>query len=228
MTDIELTKLFKETHKKYFSSRFKKLYAEFYPYRSLRHTVEWNQFSIRVKISQHFHGAPLYILEILLLVLLAKVYHLKIDQKTRKIYKEYVDLLQKQLPPKKLRKLTHYNPQGKVFNLKKFYDELNQKYFQNKLVVKNIGWSKNNSYTRIGFYDEKRDLLVISKIFDSKKVPIEVLRYLVYHEMLHIKIPAVRINLRRVVHSKEFKLLEQGFPEFNRINKWIKSNLVKL
>jgi hypothetical protein len=224
----QLTDIFREIQAKHFPRKIKKISAEFYAYRSIKHTIQWNAFFIRVKISNHFIGAPVTIIEILAIILLAKVYRIKVPLGTRKIYHQYVEHLQKQIPAGKKRILQHYHPQGRCYNLKIIFNALNQKYFNNQLALENIGWSKKKSYRRLGFYNEERNLLVISRIFDSYKVPEEVITFLVYHEMLHIALPIKRLNGRRMIHAKKFKELEIQYPGYNWINQWIKMNLLKL
>ena len=64
----------------------KKIEATFYPYRSLRHTIEWNHKYIHFKISQYLSNAPENILQHLAIILLAKVYKLKPDKSVKDAY----------------------------------------------------------------------------------------------------------------------------------------------
>ncbi len=222
MTNTELKEIFSNIHLSYFSKNRKLINAEFYPYRSLRHTIEWNRKSVHVKVSKYFQEAPIEIIKILAIILLAKVYKFKVDKNIRQIYKKYVEELQTKLPKPKRRILQYYNPQGKYFSLAEVFDSLNDLYFSKELSIGNIGWSKNKSYSRLGFFDKDRDLLVISRIFDSKKVPLQIIEFLVFHEMLHIYLPSQMINGRRKIHTKKFRQLEQEFPEYKSIDQWIK------
>jgi predicted metal-dependent hydrolase len=228
MTNQTLTEIFRSTHRKYFSNRKRQVSAEFYPYRSLRHNIEWTTFHIRIKVSQYFRNAPVAVLEILALLLFAKLYRFNIDPELRKQYTAYANLLQKQLPSAKSRTLSHYSPRGAFYNLAPLFNRVNKQYFNGKLHVKHLGWSKQRSYRRLGFYDHKRDLLVISQIFDHAKVPEAVILYLLYHEMLHVLIPTVENKQRRKIHTTKFRQMEHDFPDYQRINQWIKKNLHKL
>ena len=96
------------------------------------------------------------------------------------------------------------------------------------LKVPTLGWSRNKSYWRLGFYDAERNLLVVSRIFDQSRVPEEILRYLVYHEMLHIFFPTERKNGRRIIHSPEFRETERRYPEYQEIQDWLKIYVRKL
>jgi predicted metal-dependent hydrolase len=179
-------------------------------------------------VSEYFIDAPLRIIKILAIILLAKVYKYKVDKEIKRDYQKYLKDLQKLIPGPTRRAPINYNHAGNHYNLKDIFDALNENYFSNQLQVKFKGWSKNKSYSRLGFYDKERDLLVISKIFDSPKVPQQVIEFLVYHEMLHILFPVKTKNGRRRIHSKELKKTEQKFPEYDKINQWINKNRYKL
>lgn len=227
MTDQELTQIFKDIQHRV--GRYKRrVEARFYPYRSLRHSIEWTPWRIQVKVGEHFRHAPLYILEYIAIILLAKVYKYTIETKVRRDYRAYNDKLAQTLPGRKPRATTGYLCRGRHFDLCEIFEKLNDSYFNNKLVKPVIGWSKNKSYTRLGFYDRERKLLVISKIFDSSAVPDEIVDYLMYHEMLHIHFPVQPKKGRRIVHSQLFKKEEKIFPKYDQIQHWIKINRFKL
>lgn len=224
----ELTRLFIDIQRKHFPGRLRQVKAEFYPFRTLKHTVEWTPVSIKVKISKQLSSAPQHILQNLALILLAKVFKFRIDAQIKNIYRSYI----KELPVKRTnissKPLMSYKSQGEVYNLKVIFCQLNQRYFDNQVKLPRIGWSKNHSYSRLGFYDPRRNLLVISRIFDSNKVPRIIIDYLMYHEMLHIVFPTKETNGRRNVHSKEFRSHERQYPEFKHIQQWLKKNIRKL
>lgn len=223
MTDQELQEIFENIYRQVGRSRIKKIEAKFYPYRSLKHTVEWNTWRIRAKVNHRFRNAPVRILEFVSLILIAKVYKLKVDKNVRVQYQEYVLTLAQTLPAPRHNRLDSYQSQGKIYDLSAIFTALNQVYFNNTITMPVLGWSKKNSYRRLGFYDAERNLLVISRIFDNKKIPEEVVRYLVYHEMLHIQYPAQKREGRRLVHTAEFKGTEQNYPRYEEINRWLKS-----
>ena len=228
MTNEQLTSIFEQVHSQYFSKNNKRIQAQFHPYRSLRHTIEWNHKYIHLKISQYLADAPEKIIQDLAIILLAKVYKSKPKKSIKDSYKAFANSIQPDIPKRKKSIPKGYESKGKYYNLQEFFNNLNDKYFDNKLAVKYLGWSKNKSYTRLGYYDRERDLLVLSKIFDSKKVPQIVLEYLLYHEMLHIFIPTTTLNGRRRIHPPEFRQLERKFPDYPQIQNWIKKKRFRL
>jgi hypothetical protein len=224
MNDDKLNEIFRKVQKSHFPGTLRKVKAEFYPYRSLRHSVEWNGFRIKAKVSKLFGDAPIHILEIIAVILLSRVYKKQIDRQTRSMYRAY----SQQISYKRQNRKVDYSPKGKYFDLQLIYQRINNLYFSAELKIENIGWSKKRSYTRLGFYDKSRNLIVISKIFDSPSAPLKVLQYLMYHEMLHAQYPEKTINHRRRIHTREFKQAEKQFPDFDEIQMWIKKNIPML
>ena len=222
MNEQNLIKIFEAViseripHKKY------KVHLEIVRNKSLRHTIELKWRTIRVRISHLLGNAPDYIYSTLAEILLAKLMHYKINPGDRRVYYDYVEShVVPFLPQKKARSTAHYSAQGRYYDLNTLFDNLNTEYFRGELHKPTLGWSLKKAYTRLGFYDSDRNLLVISRIFDSKKADKTVLDFLMYHEMLHIRFPTERINGRRRIHTAEFKKMEKQFPDFERIQKWI-------
>jgi predicted metal-dependent hydrolase len=228
MTNQQLSALFNRIHKDYFNRKYRHIRAEFHSFRGIKHAIEWSPWRIQIKVSDHFRQAPLSILEIIAIILISKIYKMRVQKEIKRQYQEYVTRLEDKLPPRRQNSIESYNPCGKNYDLDEIFNELNQKYFENKLDKPILGWSRNKSYRRLGFYDHKRNLLVISLIFDSRQVPPEVIKSLVYHEMLHIIFPVIHRNGRRIIHPLEFKRKEKKFPNYAGIQKWMKMNLGKL
>ena len=223
MDDNQLTDLFQRVLRGHLGRKRRRVVAQFHPYRSLRHTIEWNPWRITVKVNHHFYNAPLQIMESLAVILLSKVYKVQVDRQIRTIYRKYLDQLATQLPLRRHNTIEHYESKGKYFDLQNIFDDLNRQYFKQHLKSPVIGWSKTNSRSRLGFYDYTRNLLVISRIFDRSGIPEEVVRYLVFHEMLHIHFPVEIKNGRRSIHPPAFKKVEKQFPQYEKIQHWLKT-----
>ncbi len=228
MPDIHIETIFNTVQRQYFKTKYKKINVEFYKFRSLKHTIEWTPWRIRIRVNEHFRHAPAKIIELLAIILLAKVYKVKVGRDIRKSYNDYIEILKESLPVKKHNRLNAYTAKGKIFDLTKIFNQLNALYFGNNLKIPVLGWSRKNSYWRLGFYDKERDLLVISRVFDQSAVPEDIVRYMVYHEMLHIYYPSERKNGRRIIHPPAFRKTEKQFPGYQDIQNWLKSNLREL
>jgi predicted metal-dependent hydrolase len=223
MNDVQLEALYSNLLKQYFPHKKYPLKAQFYITKSLRHTIELNSRQVIIRVAEPFRSVPEKILTSLGLILLAKLFRYKIDRKLNQSYRSYVEQNLSPLYKPKLRKpSSKYTAYGKVYDLDLIFDTLNSRYFNNKLDKPILGWSINKSYTRLGFYVSEKNLLVISRIFDSPKAPQEVVDFLVYHEMLHIHISVKKVNGRRRIHPPEFYRLEKMFPNYEKIQAWIK------
>ena len=225
MPNSNIETIFRTVQREYYGKNYKKINVDLCKFRSLKHTIEWTPRQIRIKINEHFRKAPDHIIELLAIILLAKVYKVRIEKDIRRRYNDYVEILRDSLPAKKYNRLDAYTPKGQVYDLFKVFNQLNDIYFKSKLQTPVLGWSRKKSYRRLGFYDKERNLLIISRLFDQRRVPEDIVRYLVYHEMLHIFYPSVKRNSRRIIHPPAFRRLEKQFPGYENIQNWLKLNL---
>lgn len=122
---------------------------------------------------------------------------------------------------------------GEVYNIKELYDGINQEYFCGKLDL-SITWfssefKQNKSQINLGFYYDALRLVKINRIMDSRKFPDYVVRYVIYHEMLHCVAPAYidSAGIQRT-HNPEFKQLEMQFKDYSRAKLWVKKNRASL
>jgi len=56
---------------------------------------------------------------------------------------------------------------------------------------------------------------------DHPAVPLFVVEYVLYHEMLHVKHSTRRSGCSLVSHSREFRVEEKLFPEFDRARRFL-------
>ncbi len=229
MTDRELEQLCTDVYCSVFNKRKARLEACFYPSKAIRHTIHLKRGVIRIKIADALQDAPEIILKTLCTILLLKLFKIKVDRRLYKAYREYLHANSHLFPESKHRPPNpRYTARGVYFDLEEIFDRLNRMYFQAQLERPVLGWSLRKAYRRLGFYNKEKNLLVISRIFDSAKTPLYVVEYLMYHEMLHIAIPTVHANGRRKIHSRHFRLKERQFPDYDRVQKWLDKNLKKL
>jgi hypothetical protein len=125
-----------------------------------------------------------------------------------------------------------HQTKGLVFDLQVIFDTLNRVYFQNK-IESYIRWGRaasKTSYqdTRLDKNGNRFNLITVSGVYDSPRVPEYVIYGLIYHEMLHIAIPPRRVNGRRVIHGRDFKAAMKKYPFEEKWVKWEKENMRKL
>lgn len=100
-------------------------------------------------------------------------------------------------------------------SLDESFHRVNVMYFEGQLAKPKLCWSPKRSRRLLGSYHELTDRLIVSRVFDSDRVPLFVLDYLMYHELLH-KFLGVgrRADGKRCVHSTEFRRLERKYIRF--------------
>ena len=127
----------------------------------------------------------------------------------------------KRTPPQKLRLIT----QGNHHDLDAMMRVLNQDHFDNKIDVA-ISWGRDNGKAlrsiRFGAYYAEDRLIRIHPRLDQSFVPAHVVRYIVYHEMLHARIGITRGRDGRChLHPPAFKKAEKRYPEYDRAVTWL-------
>ncbi|OQC08347.1 MAG: hypothetical protein BWX80_00470 [Candidatus Hydrogenedentes bacterium ADurb.Bin101] len=118
-------------------------------------------------------------------------------------------------------------PRGVVYDLRDIYDELNAVYFHGKVNAA-ITWGRDIASSgrsiRFGSYYEATNLIRIHKRLDQTFVPLFVIRYIVFHEMLHASLGVGKDETgRRQIHSGKFKKLERDYPEYTPAVDWIEN-----
>ena len=81
------------------------------------------------------------------------------------------------------------------------------------------------STVRLGSYDARRELVRIHPILDQEAVPSWVVKFILYHELLHVLVPSRRSRGRTLHHGKEFKRLEKAHPDYDRYKTWVREDL---
>jgi hypothetical protein len=123
---------------------------------------------------------------------------------------------------------------GTYYDLKEIFDDLNRCYFDNAITVA-ISWGRdcgrNLHSIRFGGYYPGEQLIRIHPRLDQSFVPPYIIRYIVYHEMLHAHLGIEQTeNGRKSIHPRAFKRMESAFPDYAQSIAWIEnsSNLCKI
>ena len=119
---------------------------------------------------------------------------------------------------------------GEHHDLRSIYDELNVRYFGNKIDAL-ITWGAKNGRPRrrnsikMGSYAVEDRLIRIHRSLDREFVPRFFVAWIVFHEMLH-QVHDIRVkNGRREFHSKEFLADEAMYDRFEEAKRWERSHL---
>ncbi|HOF41658.1 MAG TPA: hypothetical protein PLD73_16430 [Candidatus Hydrogenedentes bacterium] len=117
---------------------------------------------------------------------------------------------------------------GQCFNLKKLFDEVNQRHFSGTIKAA-ITWGRMPTVRpqrsiRFGSYSSEFKLIRIHPFLDRPFVPDFFVRYIVFHEMLHAHLGVVETeDGRHLAHTPEFRALERAYPDYDRAVAWQKN-----
>jgi predicted SprT family Zn-dependent metalloprotease len=118
---------------------------------------------------------------------------------------------------------------GRYYDLIAIYDQLNERYFKNKLDLK-ITWygtwgRKNRTRVTFGQYFDHLKLIKIHRVLDDPFFPEHFVVFVIYHEMLHHVVPGF-VDERGLyrVHGSDFKDLEKKFHDYEKATAWEKEH----
>ena len=156
-------------------------------------------------------------------------------QLTNKVLRDYIreneGKIRRPLRPRKPGSI-RITSQGRHFNLKDFFQRLNQRYFGGKANC-TITWGNRRKRhgqesIRLGSYSLKTNIIRINPILDRPSVPGYVVDDVVYHEMLHHLLGVEKRNGRRIYHHETFRKMEKKFIHREKARLWVREKLSRL
>lgn len=210
--------------------------AVFVPFRSLKVSVERRPFSNKLvcRVSDGFQIASQDVLMGLALWLVARVLRKrKVDNYYTREYQKFMKRkstfeLNNSIRAKRAIRRKNRGV-GAEWNLSLVLAKVVGEYgFASDVKLPSVAWSRNKSRRRLAFFDEALNQIVVSRLFDSPRVPLFVVEYLVFHELLHAKhTPFYERgkSLQCRVHHRVFKKEEQSFKYYGEAENWIDKQL---
>jgi hypothetical protein len=121
---------------------------------------------------------------------------------------------------------------GCQYDLQEVFDCINQRHFQNSLCAV-LRWGAVASLTSYHSIRADRsgnsvNLITIAGVYNHPDVPRFAIESVMYHEMLHIAIPPLVHNGRRVVHGSQFKAAERLNPLLERWHAWERTDIHRI
>ncbi|HTL34974.1 MAG TPA: hypothetical protein VL326_17715 [Kofleriaceae bacterium] len=119
---------------------------------------------------------------------------------------------------------------GEHHDLRDIYDELNARYFDNKIDAaitwgQRTGRPRRRNSIKMGSYSVEDRLIRIHRSLDRSFVPRFFVAWIVFHEMLH-QVHDIRVkNGRREFHSKEFLADEAMYEHYDEAKLWERRHL---
>ena len=172
---------------------------------------------LHVRITDVLEGAPAPIIEALAYILLSKLYRRQVPRIYAERYRRYLNRKDMRRSLQLIRQARGRKfvsgGKGEHYNLEEIFEDLNFKHFHGLMARPLLGWSRRASRTMLGHYDPSHNAIILSKLLDNSKIPRLAVEYVLFHEMLHLRYPVEHKCERRCVHTPEFKLAEQQFPD---------------
>ena len=127
---------------------------------------------------------------------------------------------------------TILRPNGRFFDLKALFDQLNKEYFENKVDCA-ITWGvnrrvRNQNSIKLASYSDISKIIRVNPALDRSYVPQYVVKGIIYHEMLHHYLGVELQNGRKIAHSKTFRQFESRYRHYDRLQVWKEKNLHRL
>ncbi|MBV9762021.1 MAG: DUF45 domain-containing protein [Acidobacteriaceae bacterium] len=192
--------------------------VRFRRYANANSRIRLENGDLRADISDLLQDAPAPIQEALAFILISKLYRKPLAAAIAARYRRYLnrsDVRRALHSAKKERGRKSYrDPRGRVYDLCAIFEELNFQYFNGLMACPELGWSLRPSQTTLGHYDPSHHVIVLSVALDSVEAPELLVKYVMFHEMLHLKFPTEHRGARRCVHTKAFKLTEREFQDY--------------
>lgn len=202
------------------------LKVEFFGFANVNNTIRLREGRLLVRLSDMLEGAPENVLRAIAHILLAKMYRKPISREHEVRYRRYVSTPHMSRKAHLLRQMRGrkriVSARGHTYDLEVIFDDLNTRFFYGLLARPQMTWSSERARHRLGHYDPAHNAIVVSRIFDHRRVPRYALEYIVYHEMLHLKHPVKLRGSRRCVHSAEFKAEENQFPQLEAAKRFLR------
>lgn len=201
--------------------------AEFYPFANVNNTIRLREGVLHIRFSDLLEGAPENVIEAIAHILIAKIYKKPIETQHSSRYRRYVgshDLSTKAHLVRQVRGRKRIEgAKGNFYDLEEVFDDLNRRFFHGLMGRPQLTWSRGHARNMLGHYDPAHNAIVVSRIFDSGRVPRYAVEYIVYHEMLHLKHPVKLRGSRRCIHGPEFQAEERQFPHLQEAKQFLKT-----
>ncbi len=167
-------------------------------FKSYNANVKYSSNFIEFHLSKNWRGVSSEIQIGVIQHLFLKMFNIKRESLYIDLYESFIKNVSKYA------KITKTDPL-----LKASFERVNTQYFYGMLSESNLIWGQK-AFTKLGTYDYGTDTITISSIF---KKDLQLLDYIMYHEMLHKKQKFITKDGRNYHHTKEFKKKEKEFED---------------
>lgn len=205
--------------------------VEFRPFANANSSISLQHGVARVHITDLLREAPAPVIEALAYLLLSKMLSRRVPDHYRELYRLFLNRADVRGELQRLRRSRgrkHVSEaRGQRFDLDALFDRLNAEHFGGTLARPRLGWSHRVSRTRLGHYDASHQTIVLSRLLDGPNVHPQVVEFVLFHEMLHLKFPVRHEGARRCIHGPEFRAAEREFPHYEQVKRLLTEMLAQ-
>jgi hypothetical protein len=200
--------------------------VEFRKFANANSFIQWDETGLKVRITDVLDGAPAQILESLAYILLSKLLRRSIPKTYAERYRRYLNRKEMRRSLELIKQVRGRKfvsgPKGSFYDLEEIFEELNFRHFHGLMARPLLGWSRRPSRVMLGHYDPSHNAIILSRLLDRREVMRLAVEYVLFHEMLHLRIPVDHRGARRCVHTPEFKKAEKEFPHLKQAKELLK------
>jgi hypothetical protein len=200
--------------------------VEFRKFANANSFIQWDQAGLQVRITDVLDRAPAQILEALAYILLSKLLRRPAPKTYSERYRRYLNRKEMRRSLELIKRARGRKfvsgPKGVCYDLEEIFEELNFRYFDGLMARPLLGWSRQPSRVMLGHYDPSHNVIILSRLMDSSRVPRLAVEYVLFHEMLHLRFPVNHRGARRCVHTPEFKQAEKAFADLTQAKELLK------
>jgi hypothetical protein len=200
----------------------------FYSYVSTKTTLRDRDGRYVMRLSDHMKDAPDEVIRGVMAVLLCRVRRVsesRADSGDVAAYQAWIygdKASDRRATSREKRGRKHIDPIGDHRSLLESYLRVSMEMDLLLPEAPKLSWSKTRSTRRFGHQDSDHGVIVLSRALDDPEVPMFVLDFVVYHELLHIvHPPRMGGGRKRMVHPPEFKAAERKFAQRQAAEDWL-------
>ncbi len=201
--------------------------VRYFAYAGLRSTVRLRDGRIYVRLSDLFEAAPDDIIGALVRILLAKLLRRRVRAEWNATYRLFAirdDVVSASEAARRSRGRKRLaDPAGRVFDLEEMFDRINAEFFAGAVERPRLGWTLRDAWRTHGHYDPAHGSVAISRSLDTPETPAYVVEFVLYHEMLHVAMPAEVRNGRHMHHTAKFRRAEAQHPRMTDAVAWLET-----
>lgn len=191
--------------------------------RSTMLSVRWEPDYVNISLHRIFLQAPTNIMEAL------ACYIRREDRTISKEVRRFIEEKSQGLDYSSSVVSADLKVKGDIYDLSEIYQRINERYFNGKLDLKITWYGRTGRKARrqinLGLYHSLLLLVKIHGTLDHPTVPLYVVEFVVYHEMLHhVCRPTFDKQGTHRIHTPEFYAREKEFLHYEAASKWIKEN----